>query len=188
MKIEADKYYRTRGGKVVGPVVSVKSSHGPDYVFRADGIDYTKDGCQLNSDISRPLDLVAEVQIVPALGFELKAGCKYETVLETREGPVVELIDHESKNSLHDAYLKQFPFCADIRGTRYFVQNDGLILSNKISANWSGCRIVREQPKPTTHAEKLQSAISLLANPRKDDEAFALIRGVIADLKAEAKS
>jgi hypothetical protein len=198
IQIQEGKYYRTRGGAIVGPAERTHSQYGKSYTFSIDGVDYTADGFQFETRDEVPLNLAEEVAIVPVLGFELKAGCKYETVRpDGSPGPVVELVEHALKHQLHQAYLKQFPFSLFIDCKIYFAMCDGLILSNKNEAEWSGCRIVREQPKPPTAIERLErlrncshmSTISSFAKGELNCAAIGLageLDAIIADLKAEA--
>jgi hypothetical protein len=137
------------------------------------------------SDRENGRDLIAEYIPQPeSLPFVLKAGDKYETVRpDGSAGPVVTLVDHTLKHQLHESYLKKFPFSLYIDCKIYFAMCDGLILSNKTDAEWSGCRIVREQPKPPTPIERLEAwRTEWVGKTYSMKDADLLV--IIADLKA----
>jgi hypothetical protein len=122
------------------------------------------------------------VAVTPILPFELKAGQKYDL----DNGEVVTLENHINVREGYK-HLAPFQFRVVVAGKAhyYIVTPDGLCVESDDSKQIA--RIVAEhvEPKPPTNAEKLESAIDLLASARKDDEAFALIREVVADLKAK---
>jgi hypothetical protein len=176
--IQEGRRYVMRYGGITG-VITKNGSGFTDTMFR-----WFNDG-RYYSDRENGRDLIAEYIPQPEpLPFVLKAGGKYETVRpDGSAGPVVTLVDHTLKHQLHESYLKKFPFSLYIDCKIYFAMCDGLILSNKADAEWSGCRIVREQPKPPTPIERLEAWRTEWVGKTysmKDADLLA----IIADLKA----
>jgi hypothetical protein len=178
MKIQAGKYYRRRDGEVIGPATT-RTDKGSSYQWTVGGLFFTDDGRYQARGPDCDYDLIAEVTVTDVLPFELKAGERYETVKpDGTPGPVVTLHSPRWNTKLIGRYM---PFANYIPATSYITVNgdifdmDGKPLG-RITAPYV-------EPKPPTMAERLEQAIELLANPRQDDSAFALIRGCVAELK-----
>jgi hypothetical protein len=184
IKIQAGKFYRQRCGYVAGP--SSLYDEESLYRWRVGGYLYRDDG-RHDSYVEEVIDLIAEVTVTDVLPFELKAGEKYETVKpDGTPGPVVEL--GPSIFSTHGT-AAYFCFAAlvdfDDNYDNLLITADGLCVGNSHPGNRYRITAPCVAPPPPTIAERLERAIELLANPRKDDSAFALIRGCVAELKAK---
>lgn len=88
IKVQEGKYYRTRGGDVVGPA---KHDGGDSYYpWICAGDIYTNDGSWVEDEYN-PQDLISEVTVIDAPP-KLEDGKRYCTVKpDGSEGPVVEL-------------------------------------------------------------------------------------------------
>jgi hypothetical protein len=176
IQIQEGKYYRRRDGQVTGPVI-LRS--GETYRHVTGGYSYTPNG-EYNVGADDDRDLIAEVTVTDVLPFELKAGERYDTVnADGTPGPVVALRrPHYSSHALY----REVPFVADGHAISIaaFVTRHGELFS---SDEWLGRITAPYIAPPPTIAERLERAIELLANPRQDDSAFALIRGCVAELK-----
>jgi hypothetical protein len=174
MIIEAGKRYVMRYGGITG----VMRRHDGCRDKWSDGyLNWNVRGSYFDTR-EDPWDLIAEYNPHDA-PCELRAGGKY--VLDN--GDVVKLDDSGFTVPCVHRFL---PLSCD--GMKYgYVTCDGEVLGYHDKPE-AVARITAEyiEPKPPTPIERLEKAIQLFANPRTDDEAFALVRGVIADLKAEA--
>jgi hypothetical protein len=170
IQIQAGKYYRRRDGRICGPAKLAETSN--TYRWNLGGNLFADDGRW--SSYRKDLDLIAEVTVQDVLPFELKAGEKYET----SNGSVVSLIlDKWGARSAQTL----LPFYCNINGQDYHVTRCGRMLPTRDGDEY---RITAPYvAPPPTIAERLERAIELLANPRQDDSAFALIRGCVAELK-----
>jgi hypothetical protein len=184
MQIQAGKYYRRRDGEVIGPAKH-RGDKGSSYQWNVSGNYYTDDGRYQACGPDSPYDLIAEIEVRDVLPFELKVGEKYCTTKpDGSDGPVVTL----ARTSYAYEYLREvFPFShgspSEVVFDRY---GCGFQLDARLTPDSYRCyRITAPyiEPKPPTIAERLERAIELLANPRQDDSAFALIRGCVAELK-----
>jgi hypothetical protein len=176
IKIQEGKYYRRRDGLPVGPAAPTGESM---YRWKLDGRTYCDDGTYDRTRIGHSYDLITEVIVIPSLPFQLRVGSKYNT----SDWGVVELRDS-------GPFSLGLKACAPFRvmqsdEARFYVNPSGEIISE--AKGTVVARIISEyvEPTPPTIAERLEKAIELLANPRKDDSAFALIRGCVAELKAK---
>jgi len=180
--IQEGRRYVMRYGGITAPIERNGIERGLQYWI--DGLETWGPDGKYHSGIEDRRDLIAEYSQPEPLPFVLKAGGRYETVKpDGSAGPVVTLVDHTLKHQLHESYLKKFPFSLYIDCKIYFAMCDGLILSNKADAEWSGCRIVREQPKPPTPIERLEAWRTEWVGKTysmKDADLLA----IIADLKA----
>jgi hypothetical protein len=178
MQIQAGKYYRRRDGRICGPAKLAETSN--TYRWNLGGNLFADDGRW--SSYRKDLDLIAEVTVTDVLPFELKAGEKYETVKpDGTAGEVLTLgpargTPGEKRIIPFTAYTagdsdRSWHVTQDGSCVRYYDMVDDL----RITAPYIA--------PPPTITERLEKAIELLANPRQDDSAFALIRGCIAELK-----
>jgi hypothetical protein len=176
IQIQAGKFYRRRDGRICGPAKLAEPSK--TYRWNLGGNLFADDGRW--SSYRKDLDLIAEVTVQDVLPFELKAGERYDTVnADGTPGPVVALRrPHYSSHALY----REVPFVADGHAISIaaFVTRHGELFS---SDEWLGRITAPYIAPPPTIAERLERAIELLANPRQDDSAFALIRGCVAELK-----
>lgn len=178
MQLELDKYYELSTG-VIGKCVEARGVLSiADYLFFADGR-------RAESGLAK---VIREVQILPVLGFELRAGEKYDTQDERGLcGPVVTVADYEPFSC--GRWRKRFPFCVcDERGQRYAVAPDGEILSRlEFNAPYCGLRIIAPhvEPKPPTPLERLESIYEQFKK-HSVSQAIDEFGAALAALKAEA--
>jgi hypothetical protein len=93
MKIEAGKYYRTRGGLIVGPLTRVSWC---DSTFAASDITWKENGYYVQG-ITNPLDLISEVYVsdTPPAVQETEAEWRAR-LLAAGPGPLIEVHDRKT--------------------------------------------------------------------------------------------
>jgi hypothetical protein len=178
MKIQAGKYYRRRDGEVIGPATT-RTDKGSSYQWTVGGLFFTDDGRYQARGPDCDYDLIAEVTVTDVLPFELKAGEKYETVkMDGAPGPVVTL---KNTTTMRSGFLRLLPFESCAQGASLFFMANGQGIDADSSDKF--CITAPYVAPPPTIAERLEKSLELFGDWRKGEEALALVRGCIAELK-----
>jgi hypothetical protein len=177
IKIQAGKYYRRRDGQVAGPAVN-RDDPGTSYPWIVAGCFYTDDGAYDCYTPGHHYDLIAEVTVTDCLPFELRAGGKYETVKpDGTPGEVVTLADAGFGSYLQN---RAYPFSCQAGRTYVTPNGEGRNYVNGVTC----LRITAPYvAPPPTIAERLEKSLELFGDWRKGEEALALVRGCVAELK-----
>lgn len=129
-------------------------------------------------------EITSEVTITPALGFELKAGERYETVKpDGTEGPVVTLKSKSYERSF--MWSRIIPFGVRDRDDYYAVTPGGELVNSQRPLD--GTRIVRPyvEPKPPGPAERFTAIRDKIVSFHcYRTDLIAELDAAIADLKA----